>query len=154
MTTIRIREFTMDDYDAAYRLWAATPGMGLSEADEPDALRRYLSRNPGLSFVAVEENGDLAGTVLCGHDGRRGFLYHLAVRTDLRGRGTGDTLVTAALEGLRRENIVKCHIMVLMDNAVGQRFWEKIGWLKRPNLFLYSSNVRPEQTGSSRDCPC
>lgn len=151
---IRIVEFTMEHYSAAYGLWSCTPGMGISDADSPEAIGRYLDRNPGTSFAAVLEDGTLAGTVLCGHDGRRGYLYHLAVGAELRGRGIGERLAAAALEALRRESIDKCHILVLMDNAVGQRFWEKSGWQKRENLFLYSAAVRDTPSGTPDTCPC
>lgn len=152
--SVKIEAFTMQHYESAISLWKTTPGMGLSEADEPDAIRRYLARNPETSFVAVDEDGTVAGTVLCGHDGRRGYLYHLAVRTTHRGQGIGESLVNAAMDGLRRERIDKCHIMVLMDNAVGQGFWEKIGWLKRDFLYLYSSNVNPCDAAANDSCPC
>lgn len=155
--TIRIRAFNMDDYAEAYRLWEETPGMGLSDADSPDSIRSYLERNPGLSFVAAAEGaGGLAGTVLAGHDGRRGFLYHLAVRPEYRGRGIGEALAKAALDGLLRQGIAKCHLMVLADNNLGQRFWAKAGWQKRDNLYLYSSDTHPNGLagGGGGTCPC
>ena len=148
-----IREFTMEDYDAAYELWDTTPGMGLSEADTSENIGRFLERNPGISQSAVNQDGALIGTILGGHDGRRGFLYHLAVRTAYRGQGIGEALVSAALQGLSNQSIDKCHIMVLADNYVGQGFWSKVGWQKRDNLFIYSANVKPTCQESS-DCPC
>lgn len=150
--TLGIREFTMQDYEAAYSLWSATPGMGLSEADEPEAIRRYLERNAGLSFVAEDGDGSIAGTVLCGHDGRRGYLYHLAVRPSCRGRGIGEGLAAAALRALAREGIAKCHIMVLADNEIGLGFWTHIGWIKREGLYLYSSSVG--SAAPEDGCPC
>lgn len=154
--TVQIREFHMNDYEEAYRLWKSTPGMGLSDADSPGNIRSYLDRNPGLSFVATDEAGGgvLTGTVLAGHDGRRGFIYHLAVRSESRGQGIGEGLVKAALEALLRQGIARCHLLVLADNSIGQRFWTKIGWSKRDNLFLYTSDTGTSGQSSGGSCPC
>ncbi|MFD1775970.1 GNAT family N-acetyltransferase [Paenibacillus rhizophilus] len=132
------REMTKDDYDAAYSLWEKTEGMGLSAADSREEISRFLERNPGLSQVCVSPDGGLAGTALCGHDGRRGFLYHVAVSGEHRGKGIGRGLVSNCLEALRSEGIAKCHLMVIGSNADGQRFWSGIGWEFRDSILLYS----------------
>ncbi|MNP38949.1 Acetyltransferase YpeA [compost metagenome] len=118
--------------------------MGLSDSDSEDGIRSFLERNPGLSFVAGNEDGDVLGTVLAGHDGRRGFLYHLAVSTTCRGQGIGGRLVQSALAALHSQNIVKCHIMVLDHNELGQAFWSGQGWLRRDNILLYSQNLNDQ----------
>ncbi|MNM34408.1 Acetyltransferase YpeA [compost metagenome] len=135
------REMTGDDYEAAYGLWAGTEGMGLSKADSRNEILRFLDRNPGLSQICVTEEGELAGTALCGHDGRRGFLYHVAVNGKYRGKGIGKAMVTRCLQGLQAAGIAKCHIIVIEDNAVGRRFWEFAGWELRNGLVLYSSST-------------
>ncbi|MNC45635.1 Acetyltransferase YpeA [compost metagenome] len=141
---MNIRPFRMEDYHRAYELWSRTPGMGLSDSDSEDGIRSFLERNPGLSFVAGKEDGDVLGTVLAGHDGRRGFLYHLAVSTTCRGQGIGGRLVQSALAALHSQNIVKCHIMVLDHNELGQAFWSGQGWLRRDNILLYSQNLNDQ----------
>ncbi|BCG56976.1 N-acetyltransferase [Paenibacillus sp. URB8-2] len=132
------REMTKEDYDAAYSLWKNTEGMGLSAADSREEISRFLERNRGLSQVCVSPDGGLAGTALCGHDGRRGFLYHVAVSGEHRGKGIGRALVSNCLEALRAEGIAKCHLMVIGSNADGQRFWNGIGWEFRDGILLYS----------------
>jgi N-acetylglutamate synthase len=155
---MKIRPFLMEDYHLAYDLWSRTPGMGLSASDSEDNIRRFLERNPGLSFVAEDHAGGVQGTVLAGHDGRRGFLYHLAVSAACRGQGTGRQLVQAALEALGSQSIMKCHIMVLDDNELGQTFWSGQGWLRRGNILLYSQDIGADQadaccsSDSSRTC--
>jgi len=135
-----IEAFTMGDYDEALALWKATPGMGLSGADERESLSAFLERNPGLSFVARSE-GKLVGTALCGTDGRRGFLYHLAVRPDLRGRGLGGELARSCLSALAARGVGKCHLFVLADNAIGAAFWKKEGWKLRDDLLTFSKET-------------
>jgi len=135
-----IREITFGDYQAAYELWQNTEGLGLSSADEKKELELFLGRNPHLSFIAVDGE-KLVGTVLCGHDGRRGFMYHLAVEQSYRKKGIGRKLVEKGLEGLKLAGIKKCHIMVLSDNPNGLNFWKQIGWQRRDNLTLMSRSL-------------
>jgi len=133
----QIRPFTMADYPAAYALWQETEGIRLSSADEPEAIARYLQRNPGLSFVAYHEH-QLVGAVLCGHDGRRGFLHHLAVARPYRGHGVGRALVEHALHALAECSIAKCHLFVLQHNQQAVQFWRHLGWIERVELIVFS----------------
>jgi N-acetylglutamate synthase len=142
-----IREFTMGDYPAAYALWSRTEGIGLSRADEPDNVARFLARNPGLSFVAVDD-GRLVGAVLCGNDGRRGFLHHLAVERQSRGAGIGRRLVEHCLGALAEVGLHKCHLFVLNENAEGRRFWKRIGWEERTTLTVMSHDVGSPSTSA------
>ena len=135
------REMSIGDYADVMRLWQETEGMGLSSADSPEAISRYLARNPGMSFVAVSEQGELAGAVLCGHDGRRGYLHHLAVREAFRREGLAKTLVESCLERLRQAGIEKCHIFVYNTNEVGQAFWKAMGWTERTTLIIMSKDI-------------
>jgi len=136
-----LREFTMEDYDEAYALWQATEGIGLSEADKRENIASFLAHNPGLSMVAVQD-GVMVGALLCGSDGRRGFLHHLAVATSHRRGGIGRELVTRCLAGLARIGMRKCHIFVLVDNVEGRKFWQRIGWEERTTLLVMSQDVR------------
>jgi ribosomal protein S18 acetylase RimI-like enzyme len=129
------------DYDAAYELWANSEGMGLSEADSRQEIVRFLERNPGLSQVAVNEDGTMAGTALCGHDGRRGFLYHVAVSCTSRGKGVGREIVIRCKDSLRASGIAKRHLMVIKENLQGQQFWERMGWQYRDGIVLYSQDT-------------
>jgi ribosomal protein S18 acetylase RimI-like enzyme len=133
-----IREMNADDYAGAYELWSRTEGIGLSEADSEDRIRSFLARNPGLSFVAVDD-GRIVGTVLCGHDGRRGYLYHVAVSEPYRNRGIGNRLVAFALQRLRDEQIDKCHLFVMCDNDLGVAFWSGAGWTRRGDILIFSN---------------
>jgi N-acetylglutamate synthase len=132
-----IEAFGIEDYDDALSLWKRTPGMGLSPADERKPLSAFLARNPGLSFAA-RAGGELVGTVLCGTDGRRGFLYHLAVDPGYRRQGLGSALAARSLAALRAAGIDKCHLFVLAGNGAGTAFWEKAGWTLREDILTFS----------------
>jgi N-acetylglutamate synthase len=138
---VAVREFTMDDYESAYALWKSAEGIGLSEADSRENIAAYLARNPGSSFVAVAADGRLVGAVLCGSDGRRGYLHHLAVAPDSRRAGTGKRLVARCLAELGRQGLRKCHIFVIAANEEGKRFWTRIGWEERTSLVVMSRDV-------------
>lgn len=122
---------------AALALWQTSEGLTLREADSPEALRRFLARNPGLSVAALQE-GELIGVALCGHDGRRGYLHHVAVRPDQRRHGLGRQLVEACLTRLAAEGIAKCHLFVRADNAAARPFWQALGWQLRDDIDVWS----------------
>lgn len=121
----------------ARALWVKSPGVGLSEADKPHALAAYLARNRGTSFVAVEA-GHVIGTILCGHDGRRGLIHHLVVAPGNQRKGLGRRLLRAGLDGLRRERIDKCHLLVFRSNEPGLAFWRAVNAEERLSLALFS----------------
>lgn len=134
------RPMTSSDYDAAYALWQSVEGMSLGASDTREQIVRFLDKNPGLSFVC-EIDGKLAGTILCSHDCRRGYLYHLAVDDLHRGKGIGTALVTGCIELLRQQGIVKCTILVFRSNEAGNRFWEHMGWEKRSDIDAFSLSL-------------
>ena len=130
---IVVREMTMDDYEAAYRLWERSEGVDTRQADSAENIRKYLDRNRGCSFVA-ESDGQVVGTVLCGHDGRRGYIYHLAVAARARNRGIGKRLVEKSLAALQEVGIGRCHLFVRKDNLSGKDFWLSQDWIERSDL--------------------
>ncbi len=134
-----IQELTIGDYTEVYELWSITPGMGLSDADSRESIERFLIRNRGLSYVC-KCNGSVIGTVLCGHDGRRGYIYHVTVVGEYRGKGIGRVLVDKSLRKLKEEGINKCHLFVFRDNEIGNAFWSSSGWTKREDILVYSKN--------------
>ncbi len=142
METISFRPLTLADYDAAKALWETTEGMGLGESDSRCGIEKMLTLNPGLSFAGVDSaTHQLIGTVLAGHDGRRATLYHLAVAKPFRRRGVGRQLVERAFEGLRREGIAKCNLLIFADNTEGRKFWQSLGWSERGDLVFMQRGV-------------
>jgi len=128
------------DFEEVLRLWRNTEGVGLTDSDSPANLAAYLERNPGLSFVAREE-GRIIGAVLCGHDGRRGYLHHLAVERECRRRGIGSRLVDACLERLATLGMLKCNIFLYAHNGEGRLFWESRGWVTREDLQILQKTL-------------
>ena len=133
-------QFTMEHYNAAIAMWQALPGIGISDSDKPEAIEQFLLRNQGCNFVAIAAD-KLVGTILCGHDGRRGFIYHLAVHPEFRRQGIATKLVANALASLKQQNIIKCHLVVFDQNETGAAFWTSDGWELRNDLHIMSKYI-------------
>ena len=144
---------TVADIPAALALWRVTEGMGLGESDKPARLAAFLDRNPGLSAVAELKDGALVGAVMCGEDGRRGYLHHLAVARANRRQGIAQTMVAHCFAGLAAREIEKCTIFLLADNTEGERFWQRAGWVRRDNLKVMQKSVAGGAI-SSGSCTC
>ena len=135
-----IHEMDIHDYERIYKLWEMSENIGLSKADSRHGISTFLNRNPGMSYVAWE-NGKIVGTVLCGHDGRRGYIHHLVVHPDHRRQGIGQSLVSRCMFALTRIGIQKCHLFIYEGNEGGIKFWESLGWTKRVELTMMSQNI-------------
>jgi putative acetyltransferase len=140
MKNITVAEFTIDAYEQVYSLWENCDGIGLSSADSQPSIRIYLERNPGLSLIAYDGQ-TVVGTILCGHDGRRGYIHHLAVRADYRRQGIGRLLVDKSIKALEASEIKKCHLFIFHDNTSGIQFWERIGWSYRQDIGVVSKII-------------
>ena len=141
MDNIEIRKMRIEDYDDALRLWKETEGMGLRSLDDSrEGISKFLARNPDTCFIC-REKGEMAGIILCGNDGRRGYIYHTAVSRNSRRKGIGTRLVDAALEGLDREGIKKAALVVFADNQEGNMFWEKSGFARRDDLVYRNRSI-------------
>jgi ribosomal protein S18 acetylase RimI-like enzyme len=126
---IDTREFSISDYDGALQVWQRVEGLEIAEGDDREGVAQFLARNSGLSRVAIDGPA-IVGVALCGHDGRRGHIYHLAVDPAYQGRGLGKRLLDECLDGLRRAGVQRVIILVADDNQRGAEFWKYRGWEK------------------------
>ncbi len=139
---IDIYRMTIADYDEVAALWQGMDGVGLHDHEDSfEGIAAYLSRNPDMSFIA-RNNGRLVGAVLCGHDGRRGSINHLAVAPEFRKQNIGRTLVDRCLCELAKNGIRKCNIVVFRDNISGMEVWKKLGWNEREDLTFMQINTQ------------
>ena len=140
--TILIVGLTIEHYGELLALWRRTPGICVADADSEEGIRRYLARNPGLSFIAMRKNR-LVGSAMAGHDGRRGYLQHVVVDVDFRRRGIAQALVKRCLDGLAHEGILKTHLEVMVTNQLANRYWANRGWQRRDDINRFSMILGP-----------
>jgi len=141
---MEVVEMKISNYEDIFILWTSTPGMGLRNLDDSkEGIDKFLRRNPTTNFIA-EEDGEIVGSILCGHDGRRGYIYHTAVDMRYRGKGIGKNLVNSVINALKREGINKATLVVFTNNEVGNGFWRSMGWEKREDLNYYNLSFKNE----------
>ena len=139
-----IRAMTLEDYENVHALWMKIKGFAIRSIDDSkEGVERFLNRNPGISVVA-EEDGKIVGAILCGHDGRRGCMYHVCVDPEYRLKGIGKSMVVFAMEALRKEKINKVSLIAFTKNDVGNAFWKEIGWTGRKDLNYYDFTLNEE----------
>ncbi|MCD8084558.1 MAG: GNAT family N-acetyltransferase [Clostridiales bacterium] len=141
---IHIREMVLADYDKVYQLWSGIEGFGIRSIDDSrEGVERFLKRNPTTSVVA-EQNGRIVGTILCGHDGRTGFFYHVCVAKSYRNRGVGHRMAHFAMLALQEEGINKVSLVAFKRNTVGNEFWHNVGWTERSDMNYYDFVLNEE----------
>lgn len=139
-----IRTMTIKDYPGVRRLWMSIKGFAIRSIDDSEeGVRAFLKRNPTTSVVAVA-NGRIVGSILCGHDGRRGCLYHVCVDEQYRMNGIGKSMVVFCMKALQKEQISKVSLIAFTKNDIGNAFWKTIGWTKREDLNYYDFTLNTE----------
>ncbi len=142
-----VRTMTINDYENVEKLWKKIKGFVIRSIDDSkDGIERFLKRNPTTCVVA-EEEGRIVGSILCGHDGRKGCMYHVCVDPDFRRKGIGKSMVLYAIEKLQEEKINDVSIIAFTANDIGNAFWKKLGWELRCDINSYEvelnkANVR------------
>ena len=139
-----VRIMTAADYDQVYALWKTIKGFAMRSLDDSrEGVERFLKRNPQTSVVAIED-GKIVGAILCGHDGRRGCLYHVCVDPGYRRRGIGKAMVVFCMNALRKEQINKVSLIAFAQNDIGNAFWHHVGWMQREDLNYYDFVLNSE----------
>ena len=134
---VNIREMTMEDFEEEHALWMGIHGFGIRRIDDSkEGVERFIRRNPTTSMVACE-NDRIIGAILCGHDGRRGCLYHVCVHEDYRKQGIGQKMVEACLAALKCEHVNKVNLIAFKKNDIGNHFWQGMGWTFREDVNYY-----------------
>ncbi len=140
-----IKIMTIDDYEKLFEMWQNTPNMGLRSLDDSkEGISLFLKRNPTTNFVAYDDD-KLIGTILCGHDGRRGYIYHTVVLPEYRRQGIATNLVDMAVKALQEEGITRVCLNVMETNEQGKKLWIDRGWEKKDFLGFYSKAITDKE---------
>ena len=146
MNKIQLRTMTIDDYPQVYALWMTIHGFAIRNIDDSQqGIARFLRRNPTTCVVA-ELNRQIVGAILCGHDGRRGCMYHVCVAEAHRKHGIGQQMVRFCLNALTAEGISKVNLIAFKTSEVGNRFWQGLGWTQRDDANYYDYTLNIENT--------
>lgn len=141
---MKIRRMLINDYEKVYQLWTNTDGMGIRSLDDSfEGIEKFLRRNPATNFVAESDN-DIIGVILCGNDGRRGYIYHAAVKKEYRRNSIGKALVDAVIDALKREGINKIGLVTFSSNYTGNDFWKSLGFYERTDLVYRNLSINAE----------
>lgn len=144
MNDLVIRTMTMEDFEEVHELWMHISGFGIRSIDDSrEGIEAFLRRNPTSSVVALDE-GSIVGSILCGHDGRTGSLYHVCVDPAYRRQGIGKKMVVYCMEALRKENVSKIALIAFKTNDGGNAFWNQIGWKRRDDVHYYDFVLNEE----------
>jgi ribosomal protein S18 acetylase RimI-like enzyme len=139
-----IRSMEESDYDGVHALWMTIHGFGIRSIDDSEeGVLRFLKRNPGISAVA-EVDGKIVGSILCGHDGRRGCFYHVCVEEAYRRHGIGKEMAIFCMRALQKEKINKVSLVAFKKNQIGNAFWHEEGWSMREDLNTYDFTLNEE----------
>jgi len=143
---MEIKIMSIDDYDKVYQLWTNTKGIGIRSLDDSfEGIEKFLKRNPTTNYIAQEGN-KIIGVILCGHDGRRGYIYHTTVNGDYRGKGIGKALVDTVLNALRKEKINKVALVAFASNDLGNKFWQSLNFTERDDLIYRNLSINENNT--------
>lgn len=141
---MKIRTMKIEDYEHVYQLWMTIQGFGIRSIDDSrEGVERFLKRNPTTSVIA-EEDGKIVGSILCGHDGRRGCLYHVCVDQKYRRNGIGKAMVFYAMKQLKEEKINQVSLIAFSENDIGNAFWNTMEWAERKDLNYYDFTLNEE----------
>ena len=141
---VMIRPMKIEDYDEVFALWQTIEGFGIRSIDDSrEGIGLFLRRNPTTSIVACT-GGRIVGSILCGHDGRRGCFYHVCVQKESRRCGIGKQMAAAAMWALQKEHINKVNLIAYKRNEAGNAFWKCVGWDVRTDMNYYEFDLNEE----------
>lgn len=133
-----IREFQYpNDYASALQIWESMEaGVAVGRSDAPEEIEKKLKRDPDL-FLVAESGGQVIGTVIGGYDGRRGLIYHLAVRSEYRKNGIATALVAEVEKRLQAKGCLKCFLLAFADNTEAIHFYKQRGWRHMEDTIIF-----------------
>lgn len=136
--TVSLRPYCHpQDYPTVRALWESMEkGVNVGRSDSPEEIAKKAARDPDL-FLLAEANGEIVGSIIGGFDGRRGMIYHLAVKREFRKQGIASQLMDEVESRLRAKGCLKCYLLVIQDNDEAAHFYERHGWNEMKTVRLF-----------------
>ncbi len=133
----KIKWASADDIDELITFWKSIDGIEMGDGNDRDSLDLFIRQNPTTCFL-IRENQKIVGSVLGGFDGRRGYVYHLAVSIEKRRQGLGRALMDLVCSELKKLGAHKIHLFVFNDNLEAIAFYQRLGWIRRTDIQVMS----------------
>ena len=134
-----IKDFRLEDYSAVFELWKKA-GLVTRPGDDLSDIKLKLERDPDL-FLLAEEHGEIVGSIMGAWDGRRGWIYHLAVRPDRQRKGIGKALVAELEYRLRKKGAKKVNAQIYRSNHRSLDFFKAAGYQSQPELVMIGKHL-------------
>ncbi|WP_193370479.1 GNAT family acetyltransferase [Pelagibius marinus] len=147
----KIRPYGDDDFAGCIALWDSC-GLTCWYNDPSLDIPRWQRSDCAEIFVA-ERDGKIVGTVCCGHDGHRGWLYYVAIDPALQGAGLGRRMVRHAENWLAERGILKVQLIVRDGNRPVIGFYTAIGYAYTPHAILARWLRLPKEPPENIDLP-
>lgn len=143
-TEIKIRPFEPGDYDAVMALWkeSALPVKPLGRDSREKMVKEATQET--ATFLVAENGGQIIGTVLATHDGRKGWINRLATAPEFRHRGIARQLLEAAETALYERGLEIVTCLIEDYNNVSMDFFQKAGYVKHTDIFYFSKRKHPD----------
>jgi ribosomal protein S18 acetylase RimI-like enzyme len=137
---MHIREFQISEYDQVLQLWKDA-GLIIRPGDEREGIKLKLQRDPDL-FLVAEDNATIVGVVMGAWDGRRAWIYHLAVKPDRQRKGIATALVHELERRLISKGAKKVNAQIYQDNTPSFAFFTGLGYAMHSDLSMIGKMLK------------
>jgi len=141
---MHIRPIRNGDEAAVADLWSRC---GLVRPwNDPFSDIAFARATPQAEVFICEHGSTVIASVMCGHDGHRGWVYYLAVSPDHQGEDLGRAMMTKAEEHLGALGVPKLELMIRETNAQVVKFYEALDYQTEP-VIVMSRWLKPPTEG-------
>ena len=140
LSKVQIQEFQINDYNAVFELWKEA-GLVIRPGDNLSGARMKLLRDPDL-FLLARLEGEIVGCVIGGWDGRRGWVYHLAVKPSHQGQGIATALLSEVEKRLVERGAKKINAQIYQSNTKSLKFFKARGYEIHTELVMVGKHLK------------
>ncbi len=135
MSDIEIVAYADKHFDGVSALWKEAFPNDQPWNNADSAIPAKLAFQPGLFFVALDENR-VIGSVMAGYDGHRGWVNRIAVLQSHRGQGAGSALMREVETRLQTMGCTKINLQVRTSNATAAEFYQRLGYFVEDRISM------------------
>jgi ribosomal protein S18 acetylase RimI-like enzyme len=140
LSKVQIHEFEINDYNVVFELWKEA-GLVIRPGDDVNGVRMKLMRDSDL-FLLARLEGEIVGCVIGGWDGRRGWVYHLAVKPSYQRQGIATALLSEVEKRLGEKGAKKINAEIYESNTKSLKFFKARGYETHPDLVMVGKHLK------------